>query len=609
MAPSSGRPATESRLVPEDELYEKVEGLLSDELEDRIDALEDVAGLLDDAVGARATQIGAAMRTRGALRPMLELLDDDDVYAQQAALQVLGNLASDAVDPHSRRTKEAVLGLGLFDRVLAHLHNEKGATRVLALGAVQNLCVLPAFAVLLDAAGVAPKLRELAATRSRDAPANQAHYARGCLANMEAAIAAKAGKADTAAAPVADADADADAAPSAAAPSAAGSSLQHGGLPDLSVGGARRTPAEPLYARAREHRRLAAVRATTATGSPVLAAGSPSAGDPSPASAWQSAQWSPFAPQGARGRGGAARRGRSAGRSQRPQHSPVVQEVLDRAKANREAATPPSPQAPEGAPASPAASPPASASPAAWKPLKACGEAAIADAAGGGAPAAAAADEEQPRRQLAPRRLSSHSPLVPRPGALVEGKTSPSSPPERLALSFARSRLSNGGGERASLNNHSSGTLTKMERGGASSSNGSTPRDADGGASNGASNGGAHRDPPVARKPKPPPLTTAASAEGSTSTPPASRPAADSEELESPLGRMMRSLVTSVGSPAGTIAALWGGGGGSNGGTPTPRPPSAVHPTVKRKTPSPARAPKQRPLPSPVPSPEEPAAT
>jgi hypothetical protein len=72
---------------------------------------------------------------------------------------------------------------------------------------------------------------------------------------------------------------------------------------------------------------------------------------------------------------------------------------------------------------------------------------------------------------------------------------------------------------------------------------------------------------------------------------------------------MMRSLVTSVGSPAGTIAALWGGGGGSNGGTPTPRPPSAVHPTVKRKTPSPARAPKQRPLPSPVPSPEEPAAT
>ena len=150
MAPSSGRPATESRLVPEDELREKVEGLLSDELEDRIDALEDVAGLLDDAVGARATQIGAAMRTRGALRPMLELLDDDDVYAQQAALQVLGNLASDAVDPHSRRTKEAVLGLGLFDRVLAHLHNEKGATRVLALGAVQNLCVLPAFAVLLD---------------------------------------------------------------------------------------------------------------------------------------------------------------------------------------------------------------------------------------------------------------------------------------------------------------------------------------------------------------------------------------------------------------------------------------------------------------------------
>ena len=54
MAPSSGRPATESRLVPEDELREKVEGLLSDELEDRIDALEDVAGLLDDDDSGRA---------------------------------------------------------------------------------------------------------------------------------------------------------------------------------------------------------------------------------------------------------------------------------------------------------------------------------------------------------------------------------------------------------------------------------------------------------------------------------------------------------------------------------------------------------------------------
>ena len=317
---------------------------------------------------------------------MLELLDDDDVYAQQAALQVLGNLASDAVDPHSRRTKEAVLGLGLFDRVLAHLHNEKGATRVLALGAVQNLCVLPAFAVLLDAAGVAPKLRELAATRSRDAPANQAHYARGCLANMEAAIAAKAGKADTVAAPVADADADADAAPSAAAPSAAGSSLQHGGLPDLSVGGARRTPAEPLYARARD------------TG-----ASPPSALPPPPARrcsppARQAREIRARPPRGslrsgarlrrraraaaAAPRGAAARPGGRSGRGA----SPVVQEVLDRAKANREAATPPSPQAPEGAPASPAASPPASASPAAWKPLKACGEAAIADVAGGGAP-------------------------------------------------------------------------------------------------------------------------------------------------------------------------------------------------------------------------------
>ena len=458
--------------MPEDELRE-VEGLLSDELEDRIDALEDVAGLLDDAVGARATQIGAAMRTRGALRPMLELLDDDDVYAQQAALQVLGNLASDAVDPHSRRTKEAVLGLGLFDRVLAHLHNEKGATRVLALGAVQNLCVLPAFAVLLDAAGVAPKLRELAATRSRDAPANQAHYARGCLANMEAAIAAKAGKADTVAAPVADATpTPTPRRPPPRRPPRARRATRRPAGPER-----RRRAADAGGAAVRARARAPAPRRRpryTATGSPVLAAGSPSPGDPSPASAWQSAQWSPFAPQGARGRGGAARRGRSAGRSQRPQHSPVVQEVLDRAKANREAATPPSPQAPEGAPCSPAASPPASASPAAWKPLKACGEAAIANAVGGGVPTAAATNEEQPRRQLAPRRLSSHSPLVPRPGALVEGKTSPSSPPERLALSFARSRLSNGGGERASLNNHSSGTLTKMERGGASSSNGST---------------------------------------------------------------------------------------------------------------------------------------
>ena len=55
----------------------------------------------------------------------------------------------------------------------------------------RNLCVLPAFAHLIDA-GVAARLRALAASRDPDAPRTQAHYARGCLANMEAALAMKA---------------------------------------------------------------------------------------------------------------------------------------------------------------------------------------------------------------------------------------------------------------------------------------------------------------------------------------------------------------------------------------------------------------------------------
>ena len=56
-------------------------------------------------------------------------------------MNVIGNLCSDTVDPASRETKVALLGVeGSANALLGYLSEEEGDMAVLTCGALQNLC-------------------------------------------------------------------------------------------------------------------------------------------------------------------------------------------------------------------------------------------------------------------------------------------------------------------------------------------------------------------------------------------------------------------------------------------------------------------------------------
>ena len=142
-----------------------------------------LATLIDDATTDEAKQLGECVRDHGALEALLTLLERPST--EQDALRVLGNLASNAVDPNAADTKRMLFEMGAFDTILQRIYSQSGATVVYALGSVQNMCARREFALHMQATGADTRLRQLYSSSSNS---SARAFAQGCLSNMEAVL-------------------------------------------------------------------------------------------------------------------------------------------------------------------------------------------------------------------------------------------------------------------------------------------------------------------------------------------------------------------------------------------------------------------------------------
>lgn len=146
-------------------------------------AVTRLAQLIDEATADDAKALGEYLRDREALTALLGLLEQSNT--EQDALRIIGNLASNAVDPNAADTKRMLFELGAFDKILQRIHSNSGPTVVYALGSVQNMCARREFALHMQATRADVRLRELLESSPN---ASARSFANGCLSNMEAVL-------------------------------------------------------------------------------------------------------------------------------------------------------------------------------------------------------------------------------------------------------------------------------------------------------------------------------------------------------------------------------------------------------------------------------------
>ena len=185
----------EPELEPEPELSlatsvlpQLVGGLQAPGAADRAEALGQLAQIVDTSFGEDALVLGEYLRMSGGIDALVALVEDEEPMLHQTALLLIGNLASDAVDPNSVLTKGVLKEVGCFERLLPHLFSEDWLTLVYALGAVQNTCTDLEYVELMQEMGVVMRLQELAGAGD----AQLERFAKGCLANMRETILAAA---------------------------------------------------------------------------------------------------------------------------------------------------------------------------------------------------------------------------------------------------------------------------------------------------------------------------------------------------------------------------------------------------------------------------------
>ena len=124
--------------------------------------------LVGNIDGDRATQL------------ISQLLEHSEPQIHQTAMLLIGNIASEAVDPMAEKTKTLLKRHRAFEKMMVHLFSADWTTLVYTLGAVQNMCTEFEYVELMQEMGVVARLQEL--VRSGDPQLEQ--YAKGCLANM-----------------------------------------------------------------------------------------------------------------------------------------------------------------------------------------------------------------------------------------------------------------------------------------------------------------------------------------------------------------------------------------------------------------------------------------
>jgi len=142
-----------------------------------------LATVLNEAYDAEAAALADYLRLCAVPERLVELLRSPTAALHQLALVLVGNLASEAVDPEAQYTKAILKRRGAFGAVLPHLFSDDWTTLLYALGATQNLCTETQYVEELTAANGLERLQEIL---SMDDP-QLAPFAQGCLDNVRQA--------------------------------------------------------------------------------------------------------------------------------------------------------------------------------------------------------------------------------------------------------------------------------------------------------------------------------------------------------------------------------------------------------------------------------------
>ena len=149
----------------------------------RDEVLALLCDLVSGAYGAEGDALGKTIREAGGLKPIASLLSETDSSVQKHALYLLGNLCSDAVDPRSALSKQALLTCEAEAQLLQCLESADEEVVTYACAALQNLCHDPDWAYTMLELGAVAALEDLLANSNKLVT----HYATGALKNLIAA--------------------------------------------------------------------------------------------------------------------------------------------------------------------------------------------------------------------------------------------------------------------------------------------------------------------------------------------------------------------------------------------------------------------------------------
>ena len=106
------------------------------------EGLELLGTLLNQEVSMEESgQLCATLREGGAVELLCALLvDRTETAVHTGALMVIGNLASDAVDPDALQTKERIRAVDGVGKIAMHLFSQEPEVVFYACGACMNVC-------------------------------------------------------------------------------------------------------------------------------------------------------------------------------------------------------------------------------------------------------------------------------------------------------------------------------------------------------------------------------------------------------------------------------------------------------------------------------------
>ena len=175
--------SSSSRLFSQ-QLPPLVGDLSSSEDEVRLRALEGLALLIDSSPEEDLSELCRLVRERGGCEALTALIADSSSVVHQNAMLVLGNVASERVDPACEATKQLLRTCGTIDYIVPHLWSEVYDTVLYALGALLNLCADICYVEMLQEQQVPERLQEIA----QCGDLHLERFAKGCLHNIREAI-------------------------------------------------------------------------------------------------------------------------------------------------------------------------------------------------------------------------------------------------------------------------------------------------------------------------------------------------------------------------------------------------------------------------------------